>query len=114
MSILIKGIDIPEKGYVDVRLFSDGRATTQTGDHPFFKEMEIIEIQQNGRQIDSDVIEVVRCKDCKHRPIQTEEGKTYGLTVASPDGLCPFICPDGWYSRIPWDGWFCSFGEKKE
>ena len=44
----------PKKGYVDVRIFSDNRATTQTGEHPFYREMDVIEIKPHGRLIDAD------------------------------------------------------------
>lgn len=57
MSVLIKGMEIPKEGYVDVRLFSDGRATTQTGEYPFYREMEITNvIEPHGRLIDADAL----------------------------------------------------------
>lgn len=55
MAVYIKGMKIPKEGYVDVRLFSDGRATTQTGEPPFYREMEITAIKEpHGRLIDAD------------------------------------------------------------
>ena len=55
MAIYIKGMEIPKEGYVDVRLFSDGRATTQTGEHPFYREMKITEVKEpHGDMIDRD------------------------------------------------------------
>ena len=63
----------------------------------------------------ADVVEVVRCKDCKHRPYLTEPGKTYGLTIEAPDGRCPcYNEDDGWYSWVPDNEFFCFFGERKE
>lgn len=63
----------------------------------------------------ADVVEVVRCKDCKHRPYSTEPGKTYGLTIEAPDGRCPcYNEDDGWYSWVPDNEFFCSYGERKE
>lgn len=56
MAVYIKGMEIPKEGYVDVRLFSDGRATTQTGEHPFYREMKITEVKPHGRLIDADAI----------------------------------------------------------
>ena len=55
MSVYIHDIGIPKTGYVDVRLFSDGRATTQTGERPFYREMKIEEVpEKHGRLIDAD------------------------------------------------------------
>ena len=56
-------------------------------------------------------IEVVRCKDCKHRPI------SYGTDhdLEFPDDLCPCqIQEDFWYSWMPADDRFCANGEKAE
>ena len=62
-----------------------------------------------------DVVEVVRCKDCKHRPYSTEPGKTYGLTIEAPDDRCPcYNEDDGWYSWVPDNEFFCFYGERKE
>jgi hypothetical protein len=58
---------------------------------------------------------VVRCKDCKHRPIQTEPPKTYGFSIEFPEGSkCPCQCDDGFYSWYPADNWFCADGEPKD
>lgn len=61
-----------------------------------------------------DVCDVVRCKDCKHRPYPTEEGKNIGFSVTAPDDDCPFVCCDGWYTRIPEDDFYCAYGERGE
>ena len=53
--------------------------------------------------------EIVRCKDCKHRPKQTEPGKTVGFSLEFPSYRCP--CYDGYYSWYPDDDWFCANGE---
>lgn len=56
----------------------------------------------------ADVVEVVRCKDCKHRPHQ---GKMFVLPT---DNCCPCIDPDDYYhSWMPKDDWFCAEGERK-
>lgn len=55
-----------------------------------------------------DVVEVVRCKDCKHRP--TGENKD---DLEFPDEICPCQCEDYWYSWKPSDNWFCGNGERK-
>ena len=58
--------------------------------------------------------EIVRCRDCKHRPTQTEPPKTYGFSIEFPEGSkCPCQCDDGFYSWYPNDDWFCADGERK-
>lgn len=58
--------------------------------------------------------ELVRCKDCKHRPIQTEPPETHGFSIEFPEGKkCPCCCVDGYYSWYPNDDWFCAEGEKR-
>lgn len=46
-----------------------------------------------------DAVEVVRCKDCKHRYHSVE---------------CPCQSNDHFYSWMPADDWFCKKGERKE
>ena len=55
--------------------------------------------------------ELIRCKECKHRPMQPEPGKT-GFALEFPDSKCPCQCDDGWYSWYPPDDWFCPRGER--
>lgn len=52
--------------------------------------------------------EVVKCKDCKHRPQKYPSGFVDG------DGPCPCICDDCFYSWYPDDNWFCADGERGE
>ena len=60
-----------------------------------------------------DAVPVVRCKDCKHRPIDTG-GHNYGQDLFFPDeDECPCQCGDQWYSWMPSDDWFCPNGERK-
>ena len=62
----------------------------------------------------ADVVEVVRCKDCIHRPFSTEPGETSGFAVEAPDYICPCHNPgDGYYSWVPNDDFFCANGERK-
>ena len=56
MAILIEGMEMPKDGYIDVRLFSDGTATTQTGQNPFYKEFQVVEVPPHGRLIDADAL----------------------------------------------------------
>lgn len=59
MGIYIKGMEMPSKGFVDVRIFADGRATTATGEDPFYREMEVIELPPHGRLIDADALMLI-------------------------------------------------------
>ncbi len=62
-----------------------------------------------------DAVPVVRCKDCKHRPIDTG-GHNYGQDLFFPDedNVCPCQCGDQWYSWMPGDDWFCANGERED
>lgn len=64
----------------------------------------------------ADVVEVVRCKECKHRPIKDDpDGADYGFNIVAPtdgDDLCPCLVEDGWYSWMPEDNFYCGRGEK--
>ena len=64
----------------------------------------------------ADVVEVVRCKYCKHKPHTKEsDGDGYGFDItADGDFTCPFLCDDGYYNRMPSDDFYCSYGERKE
>ena len=57
--------------------------------------------------------EIVRCRDCKHRPT-CPENKGYGQSLAFPDDVCPCQVGDNWYSWMPKDNWFCADGERLE
>ena len=61
--------------------------------------------------------ELIRCKDCKHRPT-VPDGITYGdgFDLKFPEGSkCPCQClDDGYYSWYPEDDWFCADGERKD
>lgn len=70
------------------------------------------------KQRDADILcelpsaqpEIIRCKDCKHRPTGT--GANHDLEF--PDYVCPCQCDDYYYSWMPKDDWFCKDGERKE
>ena len=60
-------------------------------------------------------IEVVYCKDCKHRPIKKEPYYSGFDLDFPPDSKCPcFIKEDEYYSWQPADNWYCANGEKKD
>ena len=55
-----------------------------------------------------DIVEVVRCKDCKHRPYED----AYCNPVFTDD-VCPCQCSeDPYYGWNPPADWFCPKGEK--
>ena len=53
--------------------------------------------------------EIIRCKDCKHRP--TGENRD---DLEFPDEMCPCQCEDFWYNWKPADNWFCENGERRD
>ena len=53
--------------------------------------------------------EIVRCKDCVHRPKGTNKHD-----LEFPDYVCPCQCDDFWYSWMPKDDWFCANGERRD
>ena len=58
--------------------------------------------------------EIVRCKDCIHRPwVDESKRKLWGSIIALtfPDDECPCQCGDCYYSWMPDDDWFCGNGE---
>lgn len=60
-------------------------------------------------------LEIVRCKDCKHRP-KKPDWETYedGGDIEFPDEKCPCQCSsDRYYSWYPDDDWFCAEGERR-
>ena len=57
--------------------------------------------------------EIVRCKDCKHRPTDPEN-KGVGQSLVFPDEICPCKIDDHWYSWMPKDDWFCADGKRKD
>ena len=62
-----------------------------------------------------DAVEVVRCKDCKHRPITEDFWGIIGPEDENGelDYTCPFLCSDPFYSKIPKDEFYCACGERK-
>lgn len=70
-----------------------------------------------------DVVEVVRCKDCKHRPHIEKTITRYRqeIEVCAPmvdgreDYSCMCLNPDNsYFSWMPDDDWFCADGERRE
>lgn len=81
-------------------------------DLPIQGYYDMLRIIENSPAIDA--VPVVRCKDCKHRPIDMV-GKGYGEDLSFDDGYkCPCRCEDPFYSWMPEDDWFCANGERRE
>lgn len=63
------------------------------------------------------LIDIVRCGECKHRPIKDDsDGEDYGFNIVEPtdgDDLCPCLVEDGWYSWMPEDNFYCGRGERR-
>ena len=72
-----------------------------------------IDLSEDALALLKEQPEIVRCKDCKHRPTQTEPYKTVGFSLEFPDYKCPCQCSDGYYSWYPEDDWFCANGERR-
>ena len=65
--------------------------------------------------------EIIRCKDCKHRPVMVWSKVYDDFDVLAPevDGKEDWRCPclikdDPYYSWSPNDNWFCGNGERRE
>ena len=57
--------------------------------------------------------ELIRCKDCKHKPTINGTYKN-GFDLDFPTSRCPCQCDDGYYNWMPNDEWYCANGERKE
>lgn len=67
--------------------------------------------------MNKEFVEIVRCKNCIHRPIKGEGTHDIDPPKYS-DGYEDYICPclnadDYWYSWYPSDEWFCANGKAK-
>ena len=62
-------------------------------------------------------IDLVRCGECKHRPIKDDPDRAnYGFNIIEPtdgDDICPCLVDDGWYSWMPEDNFYCGRGERR-
>lgn len=66
--------------------------------------------------IESVQPEIIRCKECKHRPIKEDaDGADYGFNINAPNGdeRCPCLVEDGWYSWMPKDDFYCGYAERR-
>ncbi len=57
MSVLVKDLEMPGKGYIDVRIFRDGTAVIATGEKPYYRELKAVEVPTpHGRLIDANAL----------------------------------------------------------
>lgn len=60
-------------------------------------------------------MEIVTCKDCIHRPLLKNNKVIAPQTIYSTEDIvCPFLCDDAYYNRMPADHFFCFSGEKRK
>ena len=58
--------------------------------------------------------EVIRCKECAHRPIiEFDKIKPPKIEDIYDDLTCPFLCDDIYYNSMPKDDFFCGYGERR-
>ena len=63
----------------------------------------------------ADMVEVVRCKDCKHRGYIVKDSRGYEWIEYEETSHCPFQCyDDDYYNRLSEDDFFCANGERRE
>lgn len=82
----------------------------------------IIPIGEEAKEFDEIFIgvlrkhkELIRCKDCKHRPRRSNvDDEHEGFNLEFPDEKCPCQCEDHWYNWMPRDDWYCGNGEGKD
>ena len=88
-----------------------------------FGKTYIVKVLDDGECITEG--ELIRCRDCKHRPQKNAGGYTmpprvqvgvyaWGEPEYDDDESCPYVCEDRWYSRIPNDEQYCDRAERKE
>lgn len=74
-------------------------------------------IRDRIEALPSAQMEVIGCKDCKHRPTRKEDRGFCldGTSLVFPDGKCPCCCVDDeYYSWMPDDDFYCKYGEMDE
>lgn len=108
MSRPIDADDLPNRKFVGVATWTPTEADSwQRGWNDAIDT--IVKVQPT-----IDAVPVVRCRDCKHRPIPTKPSYRGGEWLDFPDSVCPCQCEDIWYSWNPDSDWFCGNGERKE
>ena len=90
---------------------------------------EILENVQEYEILSVDPL--VRCRECKHRPVKSHDKKgrlwitapknynedclsAFAPAVGEYDLTCPYLCDDPYYNRMPDDNYYCSKGVRKD
>lgn len=78
-------------------------------------DIHIKDVKNMLRKLPSAQIEIIRCKECKHRPeIRLGCEECYdGFDIEFPDYICPCQCDDGWYNWMPKDDFYCARAERE-
>ncbi len=77
------------------------------------KEYILTEYDTPFTALENVIGELIRCKDCKHRPYQDGCGNV--VPVEKECSPCPCVVDDDWYyNYIPKGDWYCANGERKE
>lgn len=96
MAVYINGLKMPKKsGVLTLRIWGNGRVERLEGYHSWL--LSGVTAEQKKDKGEADVVEVVRCKDCRWHE-QEQPGMVY----------CPNIV-GGWMENEC----FCSMGERK-
>ena len=68
MSVLIKGLEMPETEYMDVRIFLDGTAAIATGTKPYYRELKAEPVRHGKWEMKPDPFgffdEILVCSEC--------------------------------------------------
>lgn len=97
--------------------YNDGKSGERHVQYLARKEaVDVVKVLCVVKEAAVNAVPVVRCKDCKHRPVdhRDEYNDVTGLSIEFPDYHCPCQCEDGWYNWYPEDYWFCANGERRD
>lgn len=98
------------------RILGTGIVTKTEETQSLWHALQTGVVEYINRMPTADVVEVVRCKDCKHRPVykDTEIHAPQDHRSGWSDWACPYLCSDWYYNRMPKDNDFCSHGERRD
>jgi hypothetical protein len=133
------GFNLALAGMTDVNISEDGENHNEPcwgvdlSDVKFYWDQEmtfeadIESIPKNVIEAITGCVPIIRCRDCKHRPVVTKSGIDQVCRVEAPkiriqenngsvtedeDLTCPFLNPDDpWYNGTPSDDFFCKNGD---
>lgn len=91
----------------------DAKRAIRSNFHDFGTRCMINNIINEVAKVSSNnLVEVVRCKDCKHRPKKVgNEGNGFDYEF-SEEYACPGYCEDGYYAELFDDSFYCAWGER--